>query len=1103
MAVSNYDRIGKSLKLLNTALAPFVAAEFKRVFADEALKTAKGYFTDIRSLGDDIAAWDSSAIFKLMENGWTDVFAEKFSRSHRSLVVELRDIRNRWAHEDGKFTSDDAYRTLDTIERLLLAISSPLADQAAAEKAEVLRLRYLEGARTEARKQQNQPISVETTHGLPAWRDVITPHDDVARGSYQQAEFAADLWQVYLGQGAPEYKDPVQFFQRTYLTENLRGLLVGALKRLKHNQGDPVVRLQTNFGGGKTHSMLALWHLFSGVKPQTLLGTEQILKDAAVAESDVPKARRAVLVGNKISPGNPVTKPDGTVVRTLWGELAWQLGGKEGYAMVAADDQHATNPGDRLRELFDKYSPCLILVDEWVAYARQLHDLNQLPGGSFETHFSFAQALTESAKLAKNCLLVVSLPASDTATSPHAQTDDMEVGGERGRAALDRISNVIGRVESTWKPASPEESFEIVRRRLFVPLLGEQESRQRDLVALKFAELYQEQHMEFPSECRDADYKQRIQAAYPIHPELFDRFYSDWSTLVKFQRTRGVLRLMAAVIHSLWQNGDKSPLIMPCSIPIDDPVVQQELTRYLSDNWPPILEKDVDGLNSLPRRIDAEVPNLGRYAATRRAARAIYVGSAPKADTPNKGIDEKRIKLGCVMPGESPSLYSDALRRLATSATFLYQDGTRYWYGTQPTVTKLAQDRAEALKSRPEAVQAELERRLQALSQVKSYFAGIHVMPQDSGEIQDVPAARLVVLGIDTPYTSEPTSPALSKAAELLAKRANSPRIYQNALVFLVPEKSRLQELDESVRKYLAWKSIVDERETLNLTPHLLNQANTQLKTAESAVEGRVPEVYKMMLVPSQASPQEPVVLKPIRATGGESIYHACHKKLLNDELLVVKLGGSRLRMELDRVPLWQSNHVAISDLAEHFPRYVYLPRLLNTKVLYESAMDGLQQMTWASDTFAYADSYDEAAKRYRGLQAAKPIAIAEGNRGLLVKPDVAKAQLEAEAVAPQPGTVVGPTGTTQPGGGGTGPVTKKALPSLFHATVGMDAERIAMKVGRIDENVIAHLAALPGADVKVSLHIEITVPGGVPEAIQRTVNENAKTLKVDTHGFQ
>ena len=239
----------------------------------------------------------------------------------------------------------------------------------------------------------------------------------MASGRYQQAEFAADLWQVHLGEGTDEYRNPVEFFRRTYLTESLKRMLVGAVRRLAGRGGDPVVQLQTNFGGGKTHSMLALYHLFSGIAPTELVGIDAVLAEAEA--KSLPTARRVVLVGNKISPGNPSTKPDGTVVRTLWGELAWQLGGKKAFARIRADDEKATSPGDVLRELFNEYGPSLILIDEWVAYARQLHDQGDLPAGGFETQFTFAQVLTESAKLAKNCLLVISLPASDTSGSPH------------------------------------------------------------------------------------------------------------------------------------------------------------------------------------------------------------------------------------------------------------------------------------------------------------------------------------------------------------------------------------------------------------------------------------------------------------------------------------------------------------------------------------------------------------------------------------------------------------------------------------------------------------------------------------------------------------
>ena len=711
MAITNHERVGKSLELLKAGLGPFVDREVKGALESRRLDAFKlrDYSEDRVLANKPTSEWDVAALLKLMWETWNEVFRAILGRAERSLVSEIREHRNKWAHQES-FSSDDAYRALDSVGRLLAAVSAPQSDELERLKMELLRVRFDEQARGERRRQAGVAIESAAAAGLKPWREIVTPHKDVASGRYQQAEFAADLWQVHLGEGTDEYRDPVEFFRRTYLTESLKGLLVGAVHRLAGRGGDPVVQLQTNFGGGKTHSMLALYHLFSGTTPGELAGIDAVLQEAQATE--LGAARRVVLVGNKISPGNPVTKEDGTVVRTLWGELAWQLGGKKAFARISADDENATNPGDALRELFNEYGPCLVLIDEWVAYARQLHDQSDLPAGSFETQFSFAQALTESAKLANHCLLVISLPASDTSGSPHTRADDVEVGGQRGREALDRLRNVVGRIESSWRPASAEEGFEIVRRRLFEPFSDPSQFKDRDVVARSFAELYRTQHQEFPPECRDVDYEKRIKAAYPIHPEIFDRLYTDWSTLVKFQRTRGVLRLMAAVIHSLWEKGDRNALILPANVAIDDSRVQFELTRYLADNWVPVIERDVDGPSSLPLRLDGEVPNLGKFAASRRVARAIYLGSAPTADAAQRGIEDRSVKLGCVMPGESPAVFGDALRRLAGAATYLYQDGPRYWYSTQPTVTKLAEDRAEQLRRDPDKVVQELGSRL-------------------------------------------------------------------------------------------------------------------------------------------------------------------------------------------------------------------------------------------------------------------------------------------------------------------------------------------------------------------------------------------------------
>lgn len=1118
MAMTNQERVGKALDLLKAGLAPFVDRETTLAVKEgRGLATLRSFAEDPLTKDKSIREWDAANLLKLMWETWNEVFRQTLGPAERGLVGELRGYRNRWAHQD-PFSSDDADRALDSIARLLTAVSASQADEVGRMKMELRRLIFDEQMRNEKRKTVGTAIQTQASGTLKPWREVVSPHRDVASGRYQQAEFAADLWQVHLNEGSDEYRNPAEFFRRTFLTESLKQLLKGAMLRVTGEGGDPVVQLQTNFGGGKTHSMLALYHLFSGVAPAELMGVDALLKEVGV--SRLPAVRRVVLVGNKISPGNPSVKPDGTVVRTLWGELAWQLGKAEAFARIAADDERGTSPGDALRELMNEYGPCLILIDEWVAYARQLHDVTELPGGNFETHFSFAQALTESAKLARNALLVISLPASDTATSPHASGDDEEVGGERGRAALARLRNVIGRVESSWAPASTEEGFEIVRRRLFEPLIEREQFVARDTVAREFFDFYRTQRAEFPPECVDTEYETRLKAAYPIHPEVFDRLYTDWSTLVKFQRTRGVLRLMAAVIHSLWERGDRNPLILPANIPIDDPRVSDELTRYLSDSWKPIIAKDVDGPNALPLRIDGDVPNLGKFAATRRVARTIYLGSAPTAGASNRGLEDRRVKLGCVMPGESPAVFGDALRRLTSAATYLYTDGPRYWYDTQPTVTKLADDRAEQLKRDPDAVHHELELRLRRDIEQRGEFSRVHPLPSSGGDVPDDTEAKLVVLGPECAYSKDPRCGALTAAKAILESRGSAPRLYRNSLVFLAPDSTRLQDLDDAIRRYLAWNSILDEREQLDLSPHQVKQAETQRRAADGAVVARIPEAFQWLLVPVQPNPQAGVEIQVMKLSGQEALASRASKKLRNDDLLAISLAGTMLRMEMDKVPLWRGSHASVKQLADDFARYVYLPRLASSVVLWRAIEDGLGLLTWETDTFAYADSFDEGSQRYRGLRSGQRFALQPDDGGLLVKPDIARQQIAAQQ-QPTVGTSVaaGASGAVfratepiaqPPGGSGTSTTAAgylgtaaAAFPRRFHGSVALDATRLGRDAGRIAEEVIAHLLGLEGASVRVTLEIEASLPNGVSDQVVRIVTENARTLRFDAQGFE
>jgi HEPN superfamily Swt1-like protein/uncharacterized protein DUF499 len=1106
MAITNSERVGKALDVLKDGLRPYVERELKATYKDRWLEAARPSFPDWQQPGKDGKGlnWDTQALLQVMCELWNDCFKKILGPSERSLAFELRDVRNKWAHQKA-FSTDDAYRAVDSISRLLAAVSAEQVEAVEQMKAEILRVKFEEQVRSQKRKESSIAVEGKPATGLRPWREIVTPHPDVASGRYQQAEFAADLWQVYLREGSDEYKDPIEFYRRTFITEGLQKLLANALQRLAGNGGDPVVELQTNFGGGKTHSMLALWHLFAGVPAGQLPGLETVTQMAGVSQP--PKVRRAVLVGNRMSPADIHTKPDGTVVRTLWGELAWQLGGKEGYAMVRSADEKAVSPGDSLRLLFNKYSPCLILIDEWVAYARQLYNKSDLPAGDFDAHFTFAQTLSESAKLADKTLLVVSIPASQN-----------EIGGEGGLAALERLKNVIERVETSWRPASAEEGFEIVRRRLFQPITDPELFTARDAVVRAFADEYRKFAQEFPSEAGKAEYERRMKAAYPIHPELFDRLYNDWSTLDKFQRTRGVLRLMSAVIHALWEREDKGLMILPASVPVDAPAVQSELTRYLPPVWDPIIEKDIDGPNSLPLRIDRENPMLGRYSAARRVARTLYLGSAPTQDATKKGLEDRQIKLGCVQPGETSGTFGDALRKLADQATYLYVDGSRYWYATQPSVNRLAEERAE--RYHPEDVTEEIRRRLGEEAKHRGDFSKVHSCPASAGDVVDEPEAKLVILSPDYPHSAKTDSSAGRQSAAEILNRGAAGRNCGNMLVFLAADKTRFVDLDKAVRSYLAWQSIEKETVSLNLTPFQVNQVEQRLTSSDQAVKGRIPETYVWLLVAGQKRPETgkafpAVEWQEFRLHGQEWLAERAAKKLKNDGLLITSMAGSVLRFEIDQVPLWRGNHVGVKQLVDDFAKYLYLPRVKNAQVILDAIQDGCILTTWSQDTFAYADYYDATADRYRGLDPSRRPAVQLNANSVVVKPEIASAQIQKDtAPPPTPGgeseTGAGTTGGSDGPGGGIGKGTasggvKPKPPALrrFHGSAKIDATRLSRDVDAIASSVVQHLAGLLDAKVTITVEIEADLPSGAPDNVVRTVTENCRTLKFENSGFE
>ena len=282
-----------------------------------------------------------------------------------------------------------------------------------------------------------------------------------------------------------------------------------------------------------------------------------------------------------------------------------------------------------------------------------------------------------------------------------------------------------------------------------------------------------------------------------------------------------------------------------------------------------------------------------------------------------------------------------------------------------------------------------------------------------------------------------------------------------------------------------------------------MTQAETQLKAADGAVAARLPETYQWLLVPVQATPQAPLSWEAVRLTGQDALAPRASKKLRSEELLIAALGATRLRMEMDKVPLWRGNHVSVSQLAQDFASYLYLPRLRQPMVLAEAARVGISLLTWEQDGFAYAESYDEVGQRYRGLRCNTGVMLTPDDKGLLVKPEAARAQLDQQ-VPPPPGP--GPQPDPGPGPG-PGPVPEpgpnKVRPKRYFGTVQLDSERVGRDAGQIASEVIAHLTGLVGAKVSVTLEITAEIPEGAPEHVVRIVTENARTLKFGPQGFE
>ena len=930
---------------------------------------------------------------------------------------------------------------------------------------------------------------------LKPWREIIVPHPDVLNGTFQQSEFAADLTAVRTGKAATEYGDAKAFFDRTFITEGMGRLLTQVSQRLNGKGGEPVIQLQTAFGGGKTHTLLAVYHLASRKCPlRDLVGVPALLDHAGLL--DVPPAQVAVLDGTAHAPGQP-WKHGKQTIRTIWGELAWQLGQAEGFALVEESDANGTSPGkDVLCTLLARYAPCVVLLDELVVYIRQFAETQSLSGGTYDSNLSFIQSLTEAAKLVPNAVVLASLPESDS-----------QAGGPRGMSALKALEAVFNRVQALWKTVAPEEAFEIVRRRLFEQI---RDARARDQVCRAFADAYVAEGSKVPQETQDSRYFNRMMQSYPIHPEIFAQLYEEWTTIEGFQRTRGVLKLMAKVLYRLWQDDNKDLMILPGSLPLYDGSARNELIYYLGPGWDPVMDRDIDGERAETTILETKETRFGSVQAARRVARTVFLSSAPSSVSMKpgtRGIDRARVLLGCLQPGQTSSLYSDALSRLADQLHYMSssgdksQDATRYWFDTRANLRREMEERKSRFEDKNE-VRARMAEVVRKLAAGANFFDGTHIFTSHS-DVPDDSALRLVVLPPEQFYSREEPSLANEGVLNCVRNHGSKPRYRGNRLIFLAPDHGALARLRDCIRVALAWNSIVEDVAAMRLVLDNLQgeQAKKGLKAAEEVLPRVARECFKWLLCPSQDSPTgKPSVESFVLNAGGVALGLEIQRVCLDNEWIIATWSPIHLRNKLKEL-YWKADKSAVkaADFWEDSLRYLYLSRLKDSGVFEQAIIKG------AGTRDFFGTAYGEHDGKFDGFKLGDAN-VQFDDTLLLIEPDFANTYEAANQIPVSPVTPIPSIGNptpeppsrpfTQPT---LTPASVAARSKSFYGSATVAPAAAKIRLVQIAEEVIAILVADPKAEVKVRIEIDATFPNGAQDQTKRAVSENAKTLSFGT----
>jgi len=731
---------------------------------------------------------------------------------------------------------------------------------------------------------------------LQPWWQVAIPHRDIREGRI--SDFAADLSSILKGEASIEYVDPEIFFQRTHVTKGLKNIIKDVLLSLSGKERSKIIQIQTPFGGGKTHALVALYHLAKHSE-QVLRSEEarKLLEETGLNE--IPKINLAVFVG---------TVPDPLKGKTPWGEIAEQLGL---YELVEEHDKRRITPGrEILEKIIEERKPLLILIDELAEYTVKAREFE-------DQIFAFCQELTEAIKASNQCALVCTLPSS----APY---------GERGERVLSQLQRIFGRMQVIYTPVEGEELYQILRKRLFEDL-GEENIRR--LVAKKYFDLYQRLGKEVPHDVRETRYMEKIEKAYPFHPELIDILFERWGSIPTFQRTRGVLRLLAEVVSDLYVRQHPSPLIQPAHINLGNPRIRRMFIEHIGEVFESVIASDIAGSDAKAARIDRDmVTEYSRFNIATSLATSIFFYSFSGGE--RRGVTTQRLRVAVLREEIPPPIIGDTLRKLEDELWFLHHDEKNdlYYFSNKVSLNKVIVDKEEII--REEDIIEEIRIRVEKIA---GRDFEVFIWPKSSSDVPDSKKLKLVILHPDLMAGTEKAKEFIQK---MIDRYSEGFRVYKNTLIFLLVDQNEYDGLKAMTRRFLALNAIKTDKDTMRqLTDEDKERVTKRLNEVNTSLCTKVLQTYRYMAKASKDGFKEYNLGIP---TLGEKPNLAKRVKeyLKDEEALLDKISPKVL---LEKTLAKDEERKSVAEVWEAFLKFPGLPMLESESVLKNAIVQGVK----------------------------------------------------------------------------------------------------------------------------------------------------------------